>query len=346
MLVAGGAAAAGGWWALRAPLANPVLCRPNYRGEQIPTAIGIVAALAYVAVVAASGLLDELGWTGDAVAAASRRLVLPAVLGFALLGLFDDLAGSGHHRGFRGHAAELRAGRVTTGMLKLAGGGLVAVAVVAGVPRPSQPALAPARCRPGRPGRQPGQPLRPGPRPHDEGGAGRPGGAGRRRRAGGPSWPVRRWPPAPAPASSRPSCASGGCSATRVPNAARRRASGLGPCSRSAGRRASACSSRSAGPEPGQRAGELQPGDRRHPAVALVRPPRPPPPVRSPTRRAQPGGEASASDERGRRRRRTVGPTSEAVGTENRRADSEAMDIAVNPRRAWYAGLPWPSTSS
>ena len=140
MLVAGGAAAAGGWWALRAPLANPVLCRPNYRGEQIPTAIGIVAALAYVAVVATSGLLDELGWTGDAVAAASRRLVLPAVLGFALLGLFDDLAGSGHHRGFRGHAAELRAGRVTTGMLKVAGGGLVAVAVVAGVPRPSQPA--------------------------------------------------------------------------------------------------------------------------------------------------------------------------------------------------------------
>ena len=138
MLLAGGVAAFAGWWALRAPLANPVLLRPNYRGEAIPTAIGVVAIVGYVGVVAVCGLLDALTWTDDPVAATSRNVVLVAVLGFGLLGLFDDLAGSGHRRGFAGHAAALRAGQLTTGMLKLVGGALVAVAVVSAVPRRPQ----------------------------------------------------------------------------------------------------------------------------------------------------------------------------------------------------------------
>jgi hypothetical protein len=57
--------------------------------------------------------------------------VLLAALGFGFLGLVDDLIGSGHARGFRGHLAELARGRLTTGGLKLVGGAAVG-AVIAG----------------------------------------------------------------------------------------------------------------------------------------------------------------------------------------------------------------------
>ena len=48
-------------------------------------------------------------------------------LGFGLFGLLDDLAGSGDRRGFRGHLGALTHGELTTGMVKLVGGGLVAI---------------------------------------------------------------------------------------------------------------------------------------------------------------------------------------------------------------------------
>lgn len=139
MLVVGFAATAVLWRLLQAPLANPVLLRANYRNEQVPTAVGFVAVVGYVAVVAGAGVMEVLEVAEDPVATASRHLILPAVLGFAVLGLFDDLAGSGHHRGFGGHVTEAGRGRITTGMLKLLGGGLVALAVVAALPRHPQP---------------------------------------------------------------------------------------------------------------------------------------------------------------------------------------------------------------
>jgi hypothetical protein len=54
-----------------------------------------------------------------------------AAVGFGFLGLVDDLIGSGHARGFRGHLAELARGRLTTGGLKLLGGAAVG-AIIAG----------------------------------------------------------------------------------------------------------------------------------------------------------------------------------------------------------------------
>jgi hypothetical protein len=54
-----------------------------------------------------------------------------AALGFGFLGLFDDLVGSGSEGGLSGHLAALRQGRLTTGFVRLAGGVLVAVVVVA-----------------------------------------------------------------------------------------------------------------------------------------------------------------------------------------------------------------------
>jgi UDP-N-acetylmuramyl pentapeptide phosphotransferase/UDP-N-acetylglucosamine-1-phosphate transferase len=130
------------WLAARPVFALPALVRQNYRGRALPTAAGIVLPLAAVlveggrAVVASFGVGDGPGTGGI------RALVLLAALGFGILGFIDDLAGGGggvaavdggSERGFRGHLGALVAGRVTTGALKLVGGGVLALLVVAPV---------------------------------------------------------------------------------------------------------------------------------------------------------------------------------------------------------------------
>ncbi|HEV2069908.1 MAG TPA: hypothetical protein VGR26_08955 [Acidimicrobiales bacterium] len=118
------------WRALVGVLKRPLFARVNHRGRSVPTAGGLVPAVATVllaagAAVAAPASLRE----GHAVPATS---VVVVVLGLALLGLVDDLAGSGDDgRGFRGHVAALRRGRLTTGGLKLVGGGAVSVVACA-----------------------------------------------------------------------------------------------------------------------------------------------------------------------------------------------------------------------
>jgi hypothetical protein len=69
---------------------------------------------------------------------AARVLSLLLLLAFGVLGLVDDLVGSGDARGFRGHLAELRRGRLTTGGLKLLGGAAAALAA-AGVVHQDSP---------------------------------------------------------------------------------------------------------------------------------------------------------------------------------------------------------------
>jgi hypothetical protein len=51
--------------------------------------------------------------------------------GAAAFGAYDDLAGSGDRRGFRGHLGALRHGEVTTGAVKLGGIGVTGVASAA-----------------------------------------------------------------------------------------------------------------------------------------------------------------------------------------------------------------------
>jgi len=63
-------------------------------------------------------------------AVAGLRLATVAALGFALLGLLDDLGGAGESGGFRGHLGALARGRLTTGAVKLFGGAAVGVVVV------------------------------------------------------------------------------------------------------------------------------------------------------------------------------------------------------------------------
>ena len=126
-----GAAASSVLWALARPVfAAPVLQRTNYRGASVPVAAGVVLVVAVVATEALLVVADALGRDPGAGEPAGRGAVLVAALGFGLLGAFDDLAAHGDDRGFKGHVTSLLRGRLTTGGLKLAGGGLLAVVVV------------------------------------------------------------------------------------------------------------------------------------------------------------------------------------------------------------------------
>jgi len=126
-LVAGWLVWTGTWpW-----FAHPGLARPNYRDAVIPGSAGVVMPLALVAVEAGRAVAVAATGAGDAPANETGRLLTVLVAGgFCLLGLLDDVAGSGEHRGFRGHLRALASGRVTTGLCKLAGGAAVAVIAV------------------------------------------------------------------------------------------------------------------------------------------------------------------------------------------------------------------------
>ncbi len=110
-----------------------MFARRNHRGAEVPTAAGIAVVLAVVAVVAVVDAIAAAGWSGDVTAAAGRTAMVTAAVGFGFLGLIDDLAGAESGGGFRGHLAALRRGQLTTGAMKLVGGALVAVVVVAPV---------------------------------------------------------------------------------------------------------------------------------------------------------------------------------------------------------------------
>lgn len=120
--------------ALRAMTADAfaaeVFERENYRQRRLPTAVGLLVALVALAVDALVALAVAAGAEPDAAAVAGLRLVTVAALGFALLGLLDDLGGAGESGGFGGHLRSLAGGRLTTGAIKLFGGAAVAVVVV------------------------------------------------------------------------------------------------------------------------------------------------------------------------------------------------------------------------
>src|SRR3954464_6547168 len=108
------------------------MTRENYRGAQVafPAGIAIVAS-ALVALVPLS-LIAELA---DAdVFRAGTGPAVTYVVGVALLGLLDDLVGSGTGtpRGWRGHARAAADGSLSTGALKAAGSLGLAAFVMAG----------------------------------------------------------------------------------------------------------------------------------------------------------------------------------------------------------------------
>jgi UDP-GlcNAc:undecaprenyl-phosphate GlcNAc-1-phosphate transferase len=128
--VAGAVLAAVLWAMTAAAFAVPVFGRENVRGRMVPTAAGVIVALVVVAVDAAVAVALAAGAEPDAAAVAGLRLATVAALGFAALGLLDDLGGAGESGGFRGHLRALGRGRLTTGSVKLFGGAAVGVVAV------------------------------------------------------------------------------------------------------------------------------------------------------------------------------------------------------------------------
>lgn len=132
-LVLGAAAAVVGWFACRDMFAAPLFARRNHRDVEVPVGAGVLLAVTAVAVEAVLVVVDTVRHADPGDARATTA-VLIAVSGFAVLGLLDDVAATGDDRGFAGHLRALAHGRLTTGGLKLVGGGLLAF-VVSGLTR-------------------------------------------------------------------------------------------------------------------------------------------------------------------------------------------------------------------
>jgi UDP-N-acetylmuramyl pentapeptide phosphotransferase/UDP-N-acetylglucosamine-1-phosphate transferase len=116
------------WRLLAATFAQPVLARTNVRGVEVPVGAGVIVVFVTAGALAAAAVAEALlDWRIDP----SLWLAALAALAFGLLGLFDDLAGDAGDRGFGGHLRAAASGRLTTGGLKLFGGGVVAVGLAA-----------------------------------------------------------------------------------------------------------------------------------------------------------------------------------------------------------------------
>ena len=128
--VVGFLAARLGWVMLRPMFDSEALARQNFRGRMVPTGAGLVLAVAGLAVEGGRVVAGAAAGREPLIGGA-RLGMLVLVVGLALLGLVDDLVGGPGDRGFRGHVRAMLRGQLTTGGLKLVGGGLVALLAVA-----------------------------------------------------------------------------------------------------------------------------------------------------------------------------------------------------------------------
>jgi UDP-GlcNAc:undecaprenyl-phosphate/decaprenyl-phosphate GlcNAc-1-phosphate transferase len=125
----------------RPPGGQKAWSRTNHRGEPVTLLEGPAVAAGAIAGVLAQGVQAALaagspGPAGSPGSPAWRRAAAMVLggAGAAAFGAYDDLAGSGDRRGFRGHLGALRHGEVTTGAVKLGGIGAtgLATAMLAG----------------------------------------------------------------------------------------------------------------------------------------------------------------------------------------------------------------------
>lgn len=92
--------------------------RKNHRGEPVTLLEGPAAAAAAVAAALVT----------PGLSVPVRMALAAAGTGAAAFGGYDDLAGNGNSRGFRGHLGALARGEVTSGAVKLAGIGATGLA--------------------------------------------------------------------------------------------------------------------------------------------------------------------------------------------------------------------------
>lgn len=127
---AGGAVSVAAWLGARSLFTSPLFARRNVRGIDVPVGAGFLAILATLAVQAGFSVVDAV-LSDVSSDRGAGGIVLVAALGFGLFGMIDDLVGDQGDKGFAGHLRALASGRLTTGSLKLIGGGLVGLTVVA-----------------------------------------------------------------------------------------------------------------------------------------------------------------------------------------------------------------------
>jgi UDP-GlcNAc:undecaprenyl-phosphate GlcNAc-1-phosphate transferase len=124
------------WTATRNPRSR--LVRPNFQGRPVRMIGGIAATFTVVFSLLLPLVSDRLWDQAHKVAAAA----VFACVGFAVLGVIDDLFGDRTVRGFKGHVRSLVTGkRLTTGLIKLVGGGTIgfAAGVAIALTRTAQP---------------------------------------------------------------------------------------------------------------------------------------------------------------------------------------------------------------
>lgn len=118
------------WNGLRDMFERPVFLRRNYRGVELPTAVGLVLPLAVFCTTAAVVLVAAVGPDAPGPAQTSLALTALAAGGFSLLGVIDDVAVDQGTSGYRGHLRALRSGRMSAGSLKMVVGPAIAIVAV------------------------------------------------------------------------------------------------------------------------------------------------------------------------------------------------------------------------
>ncbi len=133
-MIAAGAFAAGAlaswllWVGMRRQWTDStVLARTNYRGHPLPIASGVFVVLAVLGVSGGYFCWVRVGGVSLEEAGRGATLLAGGTLGFGFIGLLDDLVGSASTKGFAGHLGALLHGDLTTGLVKLVGGGVLAL---------------------------------------------------------------------------------------------------------------------------------------------------------------------------------------------------------------------------
>lgn len=98
-------------------LVKASILKTNYRGQQIPAALGLVFPMVLPALFLMEQVFDYFGLV-PGVPWVSFFAFLFLTTGFGLLGLADDLLKNDEEKGFRQHLRLLRRGELTSGGLK------------------------------------------------------------------------------------------------------------------------------------------------------------------------------------------------------------------------------------